>query len=141
MDDIKAEVAKESRGKMTIALWEAYNVASEENTLDQFKDMLRKHEEAVAADLKERAAKEAKKAEKEEEKKKKAARKSQGGKDEDGDETMGGTGESAKKPKKKEQKRKLPEEEEEGSPQKVCESPNVPVCYSALRCLIIICTI
>lgn len=122
MKVIEAEVAKESRGKMTIALWEAYQVAAEKHSLDEFKDMLRKHEEAVVADLKERLEKEAKKAEKEEEKKKKAARKSSGGKDEDGDEIMGGT-ESAKKPKKKAEKRKHPEEEEEGSPPKVCELP------------------
>ncbi|KAF2099640.1 hypothetical protein NA57DRAFT_75143 [Rhizodiscina lignyota] len=120
MDEIKAEVSKETRGKKTIALWEAYHVAAEEHTLDEFKEMLRDHEKRVAVEAEEKAAKEAKKAEKAEkaaaEKEKKTPKKP-AAKDEDGDETMGGTEGKKKSTQKKEgKKRKASEDLEDEVP-------------------------
>lgn len=133
LDDIKAELAKENRGKKTIALWEAYQVAVEEKTLDEYKEMLRKHEEYMQADIAEKREKAEKRAEKEAAKKDKAEkRKSQGAKDDDGDEVMGGAGESGKKKKSAGGKRKAEAQEPDDTPQQVCQTlPKPSVMHSS----------
>ncbi|KAK8164419.1 hypothetical protein IWX90DRAFT_416191 [Phyllosticta citrichinensis] len=75
MDDVKKQVASDEQGKRSKALWEAWQVTSENHDLDYFKNLLMDHEKAVAKDAEERAAKEAEKAAKEAEKAEKAAKK------------------------------------------------------------------
>lgn len=75
MDDVKKQVAADEQGKKSKALWEAWQVTSENHDLDYFKNLLMDHEKAVAKDAEERAAKEAEKAAKEAEKAEKAAKK------------------------------------------------------------------
>ncbi|KAK7520157.1 hypothetical protein IWZ03DRAFT_412930 [Phyllosticta citriasiana] len=75
MDDVKQQVANSEQGKKSKALWEAWQVTSENHDLDYFKNLLMDHEKAVAKDAEERAAKEAEKAAKEAEKAEKASKK------------------------------------------------------------------
>jgi hypothetical protein len=72
MDDLKATVEKEDRGKKSKHLWEAYQIAAENNDLDHFKNMLIQHEQARLDDLKAKQEKEAKKNAKKEKSKRKS---------------------------------------------------------------------
>jgi hypothetical protein len=61
MDEVKLLVENDERGKKTKALWDAYQIAAEDNDLDHFKTMLLEHERARIRDAQEKAEKESKK--------------------------------------------------------------------------------
>lgn len=120
IQEIKDEVSKGERGKKSILLWNAYEIAAEEHDLDYFKGILKTHEEQLVQELQEKAERDAKKAEKEA---KKDAKKNKT--DADGDVDMeGADGGSTKKKKAPTKKRKEPAGGEAEEEQKVCFTPH-----------------
>lgn len=110
-------MASGERGKRTVKLWEAYQIAAQEHDLDHFKTMLKNHEEQVIQEAQAQAERDAAKKEKEAEKAaRKEARKSKGDAE---DVEMGNTEESAKKKKTPSKKRKEPADGEVEDDQKV----------------------
>lgn len=131
IQDIKDEVAKGERGKRTVALWSAYEIAAEEHDLDHFKEILKKHEEQLVQELQAKAERDAKKAEKDA---KKEAKKSKA--DADGDVEMEDAEDGgAKKKKTPSKKRKEPASGDAEDELKVCLPPKCAV-FAALPYLI-----
>lgn len=72
MDELKGMVERNEQGKKSKALWNAFEVASEEHDLDYFKGVLRDAERARQEEIQKLEEAEAKKAEKKEKGKRKS---------------------------------------------------------------------
>jgi len=127
------EVKNAEQGKKGKALWNAYDVAKEQNDLQWYKDLLRQHEQDLADETEEQARRQT---EKEAKKEKKAKRKSKDVAADDEDTQMDdaeeepAVAEDAPKEKKASKKRKK-DVESEGESIKVCQSSHRSLANSA----------
>lgn len=131
VESIKKDLEGDNRGKKSLALWNAYQVAAQEHDLEWYKNMLVQHEKEVIELMEAEAKAETERNEKMREKEeKKKARLSKSGKDGEGDVDMEGAGGAA--PKKKVERKRKKSVGDAGDEDKVRLDPTPPTVWIAV---------